>query len=158
MTNLDTKSQNYLNVLSLELAAKCNLKCIMCSHPQGKSRTGIMSLENFKIILEKIAHTKINSISLNMGEPFMNKAIFEMITYAKTKGYHVYISTNGQLVTEEFSRKIVDTGVDFIKFSAEGYTREVYEGIRVGGSFKRLQLNIDGLKRERDKRNIIYFE
>ncbi len=151
MEQYNLNSQEYLGSVSLELAAKCNLKCIMCSHPKDQSRSGAMNLDQFKLIIDKLLHTKIRMLSLNMGEPFMNKELFEMISYAKDKGFFIYISTNGQLLTDESIKKILETGVDYIKFSIEGYVPDVYEKIRFGGSFERVFKNVATLKNLRDE-------
>jgi len=151
MNQYNVNSQEYLGCLSLELAAKCNLKCMMCSHPKNQTRSGVMNLDQFKLIIDKLLSTKIRTLSLNMGEPFMNTSIFEIISYAKDKGFFIYISTNGQLLTEKYIDKILETGVDHIKFSIEGYTPEVYEKIRFGGYFERLFKNVVTLKKLRDQ-------
>lgn len=141
----------YLNTVSMETASKCNLKCRMCSHPTNARETGVMSMDHFKVIIQKLLKTKIRRLFLNMGEPFMNRAIFRMIAYAKRNGFSVFISTNGLLLTEEYIINIIKTRVDGLKFSIEGTTPEVYEGIRVGGKFDRLYGNVVKMKEIRDK-------
>jgi radical SAM protein with 4Fe4S-binding SPASM domain len=123
----------------------------MCSHPTSGRKPEIMSIDQFKTILDKLKNTKIRQLFLNMGEPFMDKTIFRKIAYAKRKGFLIYISTNGLLLTEESMNNILKTGVDGIKFSIEGYTPEVFNTIRVGGSFDRLFRNVVRMKELRDR-------
>lgn len=151
MNKLDVNSMEYLNTVSMELASKCNLKCRMCSHPTNQREPGMMSMDDFKVIIQKLLKTNIRQLFLNMGEPFMNRAIFRMIAFAKRNGFSVFISTNGLLLTDDHIINIIKTGVDGLKFSIEGTTPAVYEGIRVGGKFDRLYKNVLRMKEIRDK-------
>jgi MoaA/NifB/PqqE/SkfB family radical SAM enzyme len=151
MENLDVNSMDYLRTVSMEPASKCNLQCRMCSHPTSGRKPEVMSMDQFKTILDKLKGTKIRQLFLNMGEPFMDKGIFRKIAYAKRHGFLIYISTNGLLLTEESMNNILKTGVDGIKFSIEGYTPEVFDRIRVGGSFDRLFRNVVRMKELRDR-------
>lgn len=135
----------------METASRCNLKCRMCSHPTNRRETGVMSMDLFKTIIEELLKTKIRQLFFNMGEPFMNKAIFRMISFAKRSGFSVFISTNGLLLTEEYMLNILKTGVDGLKFSIEGYTPEIYEQIRLGGKFDLLFKNVVRMKEFRDR-------
>jgi radical SAM protein with 4Fe4S-binding SPASM domain len=141
----------YLATVSMELASKCNLKCRMCSHPTNQRETEVMSMDRFKVVIDKILKTNIRQLFLNMGEPLMNKGIFRMISYAKRKGFFVCISTNGLLLTEDSIGNMIKTGVDVLKFSIEGTTPEIYHSIRVGGNFDRLFRNVVRMKEIRDR-------
>ncbi len=142
MNFLNPDSMEYLNTISIETASKCNLKCKMCSHPGNKRKLHFMEMDEFKKIINKFLKTKIRRLLFNMGEPLMNKNLFEMIKYSKEKGFFVYISSNGQMLNEEIIKKVLSTGVDAIKISIEGYTKEVYENIRIGGDFDTLFRNV----------------
>lgn len=142
---------DYLTTVSMETASRCNLKCRMCSHPSNQRETGVMSMDLFKTIIEELLKTKIRQLFFNMGEPFMNKAIFRMVSFAKRNGFSVFISTNGLLLTDEHILNIIKTGVDGLKFSIEGYTPEIYEQIRIGGKFDLLFKNVVRMKEVRDR-------
>lgn len=152
MTELNVESKEYLNTVSIELASQCNLKCRMCSHPANTRGTELMSVSNFKKIIDKIAEqTPIRNLFFNMGEPFMNKSIIMMIAHAKRNGFSVFLSTNGLLLNENVMHNLFKTGVDALKFSIEGTTPEVYDSIRIGGNFDRLFRNVVRLKELRDR-------
>ncbi len=148
---LDVDSMEYLSTVSVELHSQCNLKCSMCSHHTNPRKPHMMSVDHFKTILDKLADTPIKKLAFNMGEPFMNRYIYRMISYAKRKDFFVYISTNGALLKEEDLGKILKTGVDALKFSIEGYSPEVYESIRRGSNFDRVFRNVVRMKELRDR-------
>lgn len=152
MTNLDTESKDYLNTVTIELASQCNLQCRMCSHPTNPRQSGLMTVENFRAIIDKIyQQTRIRRLFFNMGEPFMNKSINFMISYAKRRGFQVFISTNGLLLNESLALNLLKTGVDALKFSIEGTTPEVYKKIRINGNFDLLFRHVVRFKELRDR-------
>lgn len=79
----------------LEITNKCNLNCDFCIHNKRKKET--MSLENFKIILNKIKH-KTNYLYFHvLGEPLIHPNINDMIDIA-SKDFNINITTNGYFI------------------------------------------------------------
>ncbi|MFW6131707.1 MAG: radical SAM/SPASM domain-containing protein, partial [Candidatus Aminicenantaceae bacterium] len=52
------------------------------------------------------------------------------------------LHTNGSLLTESLSRKIIQAGLDRLSFSFDGYDKKTYEKIRIGGNFNKTVNNI----------------
>ena len=78
----------YPTKISIETGNICNLRCPLCptnSDDNKNVEKGLLSLENFKVIFDKISPF-VKTIDLfNWGEPFLNKDIGEIIKYAKMK-------------------------------------------------------------------------
>jgi MoaA/NifB/PqqE/SkfB family radical SAM enzyme len=77
------------------------------------------------------------------GEPFLHRDLSRMIESAKGAGCSVGLTTNGTLLTQEFSVMLTELGVDLIAVSVAGATKETHEAIRKGSSLDRL---VDNLK------------
>src|SRR3989344_2686509 len=145
--------------LDIETTCLCNLKCSFCAtnyEPIGGQ--GFMSFDTFKKIIDEGAVNGLCAVKLNSGgrgEPLLNKALPEMIAYAKKKGIiDIYFNTNAVLLTQDVSKKIIETGLDRLSISFEGTTAEVYEKYRVGANFDKVLKNIRDfiqLKREMKK-------
>lgn len=121
----------------------CNLKCIMCPNsviPQEKP--GFMDMELYKKIIDEGKGYLTNIILCLAGEPFLHKQLPEMIAYAKKRGIGTMISTNGTILTKEASKQAIEAGLDWINFSFDGCSKEVYESVRVGGNFEKTVENI----------------
>lgn len=94
------KKDNLLNSLELSLTIGCSLDCDYC--PQGlllreyyeskENREKKLSLENFKLVLEKIRGGSTLSFC-GMSEPFLNSECADMILYAYEKGYKICLNT-----------------------------------------------------------------
>lgn len=132
----------------IELSSRCNLKCRFCVNknllPHQK---GDMSFDLYKRIIDEIAG-KVHDVNLfHRGEPLLNNNIVQMIAYADKNGIKTRIHTNATLLNKELDRNMILAGLDFISFSFDGYTREVYERNRSGAMFdKGLSNMIDFLK------------
>ena len=145
--------------LNIQTTCLCNLKCSFCAtnyEPIGGQ--GFMSFDTFKKIIDEGAVNGLCAVKLNSGgrgEPLLNKALPEMIAYAKKKGIiDIYFNTNAVLLTQDVSKKIIETGLDRLSISFEGTTAEVYEKYRVGANFDKVLKNIRDfiqLKREMKK-------
>lgn len=135
---------SYLPIfLWIEPTNKCNLKCIMCPNRlNSPDRIGFMEWELFKKIIDEVQHFVCGVVLILGGESLLHKDIFRMIRYATDKGIKVYLDTNGTLLNEEKSLKLLDSGIDYLSFSFDGYDKETYEKIRVNAKFEVTLKNI----------------
>jgi len=89
------------------------------------------------------------------GDPLMDKRIFEFISYAKKTGYrYVYISTNGALLNERKINKLINSGIDSIKFSVNAGSRKSYEAIHGSDDFDHVISSINKINKLRVSNNI----
>ena len=129
--------------LWIEPTSVCNLKCIMCLNKSiPKNERGFMDFDLFKKIIDE-ASDFVHDIYLHhRGESLLHPDIFKMIKYAKKKNIFTRLHTNATLLTEERSNLLLDSGLDFLSFSFDGYEKEIYEKIRVGANFEKTLSNI----------------
>ncbi|MBN2572148.1 MAG: SPASM domain-containing protein [Ignavibacteriales bacterium] len=115
----------------------CNLKCPEC--PRGISaltrNAGYLSLEDFKKIVDQIYKYTFYIQLFFQGEPFLNKDLFKMIDYAKSKKMFVSISTNGTLFSDEMVNKLFESPPNKLIFSLDGLDEATYKIYRRGGIF-----------------------
>ncbi len=139
--------------LKLELTNACNLRCVMCPNSTMERRRGLMSWELFTRVVDEAKEIGVPHLGMySTGESLIHPRFCDMVDYAKDKGLYVSLCTNAQLLTEEHSRRLLDAGLDCMRYSFEGTTKEYYESIRRGGTFERLLSNIATFKRMRDAR------
>ena len=131
-------------ILHIEPTAACNLKCSMCFRNTHTFNPSHMDFTLYENAVQQAARYGVQTLRLYLrGEPLMHPRITEMVARAKELGIpDVELNTNGQLLNREKSADLLDSGLDRILFSVEGYTRETYEKIRCGGSFERVVDNI----------------
>jgi len=133
--------------LYVETTNICNYKCRMCAAQTGLKRaTGFMDFELYKKIIDEAADMGISRIVPQIwGEPLLHPRFVEMVQYAKGRGMYVEFTTNGLLMDEKMSRKLLGTGVDIIVVSFHGFTPEGYKRIHGIDGFDRVVKNIKAL-------------
>ncbi len=138
-------------LLQIESAVGCNLKCIMCPWVSYREALGKQKYmppaiwESLKPFLAEVASVDFSG----GGEPLLQPLLTDQIADAWRAGCETGFLTNGTLLTSLKISKILDAGTDWVGFSIDGATADVYEKIRPGANFKRLCDNIRTLTRAR---------
>lgn len=113
-----------------------------------------MSQELFEKIAKDASRSGIGLICLNnIGEPLMDERLFERIRLLKKYGLKVMLHTNGSLLDEERGRLMLETGVDNVGISLDAFSKETYERIRIGLSFKEVVENTMNLVEMKKRKN-----
>ncbi len=130
--------------LQIEPTTNCNLKCRMCESPLWDRKGLEMSFLDFKKIIDQFPY--LATINLQgIGEPLLNKNIFKMVEYCKSKKMVVLFTTNATLINEKVAKKFVESGLDYVVVSIDGATHETFERIRIGANFNQVIGNIKNL-------------
>ena len=130
--------------IMIEPSNICNSNCVFCPSSDITRSRGFMTFGLFKkIIDEAVTHPEFkNAILYGLAEPLTDKGIFDKIRYAKEMGVTVYTSTNASLLDEERANKVLDSGLDRLKISLDGNSKETYESIRRNLSFEKTCSNV----------------
>ena len=109
-----------LKSIEFSITTLCNSNCEMCfahyyKNPQKKE----LSVEDVKRIWMQAKKLGAIGSYLLGGEPTMRKDIFDILEVLEAKKYLVGIVTNSLLLTEEFIKKLRDSGVTFLSFSLD---------------------------------------
>lgn len=140
-------------VMLLETTNYCNHGCIFCSHLKMTRTKGFMKKELAYRILEEAYRGGIREVGFYMfGEPLLDENLEHYIEYAKKLGFsYTFITTNGSMLAEERMVSLIDSGLDSIKFSFNGATREHYLFAHGIDHFQRVKDNILRLSHYREK-------
>ena len=76
------------------------------------------------------------------GEPLLNPEISRMVEYAKSAGLHVRLHTNATKLSRGLALELIESGLDFLSFSFDGYDKEHYERTRVNARYEETLENI----------------
>ena len=152
---IETKFPLYLQV---ELHQICNLRCEMCPITVPEARAKYITDDHLswelyeKIILEA---EKYDCPSLNpqgTNEPLLYQNLEDHIKFAKKHGFiDIMMNTNATLLSEERSRKILESGLTRLRFSLDAATKETFEKIRVGADYESVMKNIERFVELRDQ-------
>jgi radical SAM protein with 4Fe4S-binding SPASM domain len=138
----------------------CNLACPICimSLPaQDRNRFGDparrLDFDAMRAVLDDGAAHGQWALGLNgICEPLLAPELPEVIAYARSVGLvDVMFNTNGLLLSEKISRKLIQAGLTRLMISLDAVTPEVYERVRVGSDLERVTENVRRFVRLRDE-------
>lgn len=113
----------------IEITNMCNLKCVHC-YDEALCGTGeIMSLEDFKHIVDELVCYGIKKIQIIGGEPFVLKdGLLDYLDYCIGKFEYIEIFTNGTLVTDKHLAYIKKNNIN-IALSVYSYSESEHNRV-----------------------------
>ena len=136
--------------MQVELNQICNLRCPMCSITIPKAREKYISEERMtwdtykKIILECEQYDCPSMNPQGVNEPLLDPKFEDYIKFASKHGFiDITMNTNATLLSEERSKKLLESGLTRLRFSLDAATKETYEKIRIGAKFEPVMKNIE---------------
>jgi radical SAM protein with 4Fe4S-binding SPASM domain len=134
--------------LDMESSTRCNLRCFMCFQSYDRPKAAYLDMNVFKRCIDEGVNNGLCSVKLQYrGEPLLDTRTVEMVKYAKDRGViELMFNTNATLLDEKRARGLVEAGLDKMICSVDGCTREVYENVRIGGSFEAVLKNIRNMQ------------
>jgi sulfatase maturation enzyme AslB (radical SAM superfamily) len=138
------------SILYLEVTNKCNANCIFCKRSDVHKPLMHMDFDMFKAIVDAAPYTT-QVHTQGFGEPLMYPHLIDAIKYCKERNKRVVFYTNASLLDDDMAIKLLETGVDQIRFSVDEITPELYEPLRRGLKWDVVLANIENFhKRKKD--------
>lgn len=135
--------------IDVEPTIRCTFSCVMCQRTYWTRRAPDMSIAEFRHLLASFPSLKRIKIQ-GIGEPLLNQDIFAMIAHAKAQGTYVTTYTNGSPLQDSISAdRLLGSGIDLVRISMDGGTRETFQALRKGSDFEQIVRNIAQLVRRR---------
>ena len=148
---------NLPSYLWIEPTNRCNLRCIMCPTGAGKVtfERGFMDLGLYRKILDDI-HPYVSTVILAMsGESLLHPDFSSLVRYAEDRQVKVVLNTNATLLDRGKAQELLDSGLSYVSFAFDGFTKAGYERARRGADFEATLENILGflmMKKTRGKK------
>ncbi|MCX6820762.1 MAG: radical SAM protein [Candidatus Aenigmarchaeota archaeon] len=142
-------------IITIEPYNLCNLRCVMCPYSKMTRPKEMMDMGLFKKIVAEAAGLGFTTVTLQMySEPLLDPHLIERIKLVKTMGMKVGFFTNATLLDEKMADALLDSGLDWIKFSVDAGSKEDYDKIRIGGDWERVKKNIISFYEKRKSRGM----
>lgn len=112
-----------LQMLVIDITNRCNLKCPVCgaAHCLSNSSRGDMPWEMFLKIVDEAEKLKPKYICLYAhGEPLLHDRLLDMVTVLSERGLFSEIVTNAEILTTEYSLKLIAAGLSRLIISYPG--------------------------------------
>ncbi|MHA1772073.1 MAG: PqqD family peptide modification chaperone [Candidatus Thorarchaeota archaeon] len=134
----------------IALTYRCNNRCRFCYAYSPYRKSGEMTTEEVKRVIDIIADdAHVPSLSFTGGEPTLRKDLFELIRYGREKDLRMNLITNGRRCADpKFVQKLVDAGLNSAQVSIEGPDAETHDYIvGVPGAFEQTVQGIKNLRK-----------
>jgi MoaA/NifB/PqqE/SkfB family radical SAM enzyme len=136
------ESRQFLPELVLvQIARVCNLKCTMCGWAAWGRNKGFMSMDLYRHILAEMKSNNILKVNLTnpQGEPLLSPHAIECVEIAIAEGFEVHLNTNCTPLNDkkiERLSELAKSGRLSIQASFSGYDKRSHEAIYVGSKFE----------------------
>tara|TARA_B100000315_G_C14552949_1_gene576754 strand:+ start:644 stop:1582 length:939 start_codon:yes stop_codon:yes gene_type:complete len=139
----------------IETINACNAGCRMCTvNEWQKSGNPLMDDAVFNKVADEIISNSNTVKTVNLsrdGEPLLDKKLVEKIYYLKKGGVkNVAFSTNASLLSEKWINDLLNSPLDELMFSIDGYAKVTYEKIRKGLDYDKVIKNVKEFIKLRD--------
>jgi len=133
----------FLDAIQIEVTSRCNIRCVMCPVTvlAGRWASHHLPWETFLRVARAFTSTKFVHLQ-GWGEPLLNPRLFDMIKVAKDAGCRVGFTTNGTLLGEVASQRLLDLHLDLLAVSIAGATLQTHAAIRVGSDLLQILNNL----------------
>ena len=151
-------------MINFELWNECNAQCTFCRTedgviydqnpaPQAKASLdkGKMPLEMYQDIIEQVKDHLLLAVLYVNGEPLMYKDLYKALKFASDRGVATLISTNGELLTENNIKRLLESGLDFIKIAISGFSQDIFTVQHRNCHIEAIKENLKSLARLRDE-------
>ena len=101
-----------------------------------------MDFDLYKKIIDEVKDYVFDVNLFHRGEPLLHPKILDMISYAHHSNIKTRVHTNGTLLNDKFSIDLIQSGLNLISFSFDGYSKKTYEKNRVGATYEQTLNNM----------------
>jgi MoaA/NifB/PqqE/SkfB family radical SAM enzyme len=126
------------NIGYLQVVRHCNHYCGFCSNPSTPFEH---SLESMRLLVDDLVRRSYFGVVLTGGEPTLHKDLPAIARYAKERGLHVRMITNGHRLGQPgLAEELADAGVDLVHVSIYSVRPDVEARLRGTGGTLELAL------------------
>ncbi|MCP4725232.1 MAG: radical SAM protein [bacterium] len=130
-------------IIQIETTILCNSECVFCPQNEVTRRPKYMEDWVWQKIVDESRGRGIIYRPFLINEPFVDTRMPDIIRYIKEDNTaRVELNSNGHMVKSTDIAGVLKAGLDYIRFSVDGFTQSSYEKSGRGGSLKKIVSNI----------------
>ena len=153
-------NMNKLEILSIILTNRCNLKCVYCGRNENKDNECIkreLSNSKWLEIFKDAKDIGLKKVNMTGGEIFCRSDSIELIKDTINMGLNVSIETNGTMITESQIKELSQYKDNLsMSISLDGITSETNNLTRGNGSFEKTFNTIKTIKNHNKNHPLIF--
>ena len=129
--------------IQVELANRCNLRCVMCPIDElTQARAAkYLNVNEFEKVASQFPALRRVDLQ-GIGEPLVNPHLEGIVGWCHSRGIEVGFVTNGMLMTRDRAERLLRAGVTHMVFSMDSADPQTLAAIRRGADLERLKAGI----------------
>ena len=140
--------------IQIETSVVCNSNCVFCPHKEMERGPDYMEEWVWRKIIDESRGKGVIYRPFMINEPFVDLRMPEVIRHIRKDGTaKIEFNSNGNFHPKFDVAEALKLGIDWVRFSVDGTTEEIFKKSGRGGSFKRIVSNILGFIEERNRQN-----
>jgi len=138
--------------IQIETSIVCNSNCVFCPHKEMERGPDYMEERIWKKIIDESRGRGIIYRPFMINEPFVDLRIPDVIRYIKKDSTaKVEFNSNGNFHPKFDVSSALKAGIDWIRFSIDGFTEDTFKKTGRGGKFDRIVSNVLAFIDERNR-------
>ncbi|MDH5302055.1 MAG: radical SAM protein [Gammaproteobacteria bacterium] len=118
-------------VIQIETTIKCNATCWFCPQNNALRQPNYMEESIWKKIIDESRGLGVTYRPFLLNEPFADKRMVDIVRYIKQDPTaKVEFNTNGSMLTHKVTDKLLEIGVDTMRFSIDGFYKTTFDESR----------------------------
>lgn len=109
---------------------RCNMHCEHCCNLSFAKKDRAMTLDDLKDFARQADELGLAQFNISGGEPLTFPDLDDIVAALDPEKFHIAISSNGLLLTEEKAKHLKEIGVDKIRISLDSLDEEKYKQTR----------------------------
>lgn len=134
------------NIGYIQVVRHCNHFCGFCSNPTTAYQH---TFESMALLVDDLVDRGYFGVVLTGGEPTLHPELPKITAYARERGLHVRMITNGwRLADADFARDLAEAGLELVHVSVYSVREDIEEAIRgVSGTLERAHAALENAGR-----------
>jgi radical SAM protein with 4Fe4S-binding SPASM domain len=117
-------SRNPMSVM-FELTYRCNFRCPHCYVEGSPKDERELTTQEVFLIIDQLRDMGVLNIAFTGGEALLRKDIFDILAYAKRRGFQTALLTNGSLINKNIADKLLRVHVNKVDITLNSLKPEV---------------------------------
>ncbi|MCB1110877.1 MAG: SPASM domain-containing protein [Chlamydiia bacterium] len=140
----------------IENTNRCGYSCVMCPRDKHTRTQGVMPLDDFELVLNRIGAFEGEMHLHGFGEPLLDKTLPDKVALVQQKmpqALKVIFTTLGVPPKKDFFTALIRAGLDHIFVSCYGFTPETYKQVHGRDAFDLVKKNLELLSEIKKENN-----
>lgn len=132
--------------IRIENTNRCGFACVMCPRDKHTRSQGVMPMDDFALILDRIGSFEGEMHLHGFGESLLDRTLpdkISLVSQKMPKALQVIFTTLGVPSKKEFFSSLVKAGLDHILISCYGYTPDSYKKVHGRDAFSLVKKNLE---------------